>query len=187
MPAKRYPPHLCAREGCGRTTTNKTYCSNECSILDRKARKLAKEHPCPICGAPAFEKTCGNPVCVSEFVRRKAHARTKDRMRVCSVCGQEKHISQFHRLSESGNYHHSRVCHECQPRNAYTPGQAEVPRALPKPKPVPVQKAWKDHDPMNPVLPIAVDEHGRRPAIPWSSLNLGGLPGTSTSATPFAA
>jgi len=185
MPNTHHPPHLCAREGCGRMTTNKTYCSNECSILDRQARKLARSHPCPICGDPAFGKTCGNPACVSEYVRRKAHARTKDRTRICPVCGQEKHISQFHRLSESGNYHHSRVCHACRPENAYIPGQTEIPRAQPKPAPAP--KAWEDPDPLKPALPIAVDEHGRRPAVPWSSLNLGGLPGTSTSATPFAA
>jgi len=191
MPTIHYPPHVCEREGCTNMTRNKRFCSHKCSLITSKeqgeAGRKAKLHPCMICGEPTKRKICGKKSCRAEFFRRSALHRGPQGTRRCIACGQEKSLNEFRRLSDARNCYFSSTCHACRPENAYVLGQTEVPRVQPKPKPVPVQAAWKDPDPGRPVLPIAVDEHGRRSAIPWSSLNLGGLPGTSTSATPFAA
>jgi hypothetical protein len=188
---KHYPPHTCGRPGCGRVTRNKTYCSNMCSKLASKARRIAAEaskmHPCPICGDQTLTTICSKASCLSEFLRHVGHSRVVPRTRVCSDCGRKLPIAKFHRLTgeHHRHYYFSRACHDCRPENAYVPGEAE---------PAQEEEATlntAEVEPTPPSIPLAGEAHGRWAERAWGDLRLGDpcfpVPGNSTSAAPFAA
>lgn len=189
---KHYPSHACERPGCDHVTRNLHYCSNNCLRQDTHRRQAeeyaAKAHPCAICGEPTLRVVCSNPECKSEYLHRTGLSRVKHRMRTCNVCGRELPIRMFHRKSPAGNYYYGKTCHRCQAKNI--PGE----ESNPKPRPTRVNQydhVFVDTDPGKPALPVAVDAHGRNPAILWGDLHLGDpccpIPGTATNATPFAA